>query len=134
MNIVKGKNNHGCKDVTTTLASVIFHANIEKITGHDRVRFLREFSHHFDAAIGDLNLEYGNRMDGNEMLSSNLRMAGPGDHPRKIVGEEPGFTVSWKLACGSNIEGLFLDISTHLFFSKMEKIFELILTFYKGFV
>jgi len=105
LTVTKGKNNHGCKDAATTLASVIFHANIEKITGHDRVKFLREFSHRFDAAIGDLKLEYGNRMDGNEMLSSNLRMAGPGDHPRKIVGEEPGFTVSWKLACGSNIEG-----------------------------
>jgi len=42
------------------------------------------------------------------MMTSNLKFAGPGDKTERIVGEQPGFTVSWKLACGSNIEGTFL--------------------------
>ena len=104
LNIVKSKRSFGCKDMVTT-ASVIFHADVDVMEGHHRVKFLREFSHHFDASINDLSLEYGNRMDNTEMMNSNLKFAGPGDKVERVVGEQPGFTVTWKLACGSNIEG-----------------------------
>ena len=125
LNVVEGKNNFQCKD-SVSVASVIFHGNIEKIPGAQRVRFLREFTRHFETGIHDLKLEYGNRMDKSEILTSALKIAGPGDKPSKIIGEQPGFTVSWKLTCGSNIKGLFL--SFHL-----DKFFRLVLFFFIAF-
>lgn len=106
MKIIEGKNNFQCKD-SASVASIVFHGNIEQITGSRRVKFLRDLSKQFESGINDFKVEYGNRMDGHEMLTSDLKMAGPGDVSSKIIGEQPGFTVSWKLACGSNIEGLF---------------------------
>lgn len=105
LNVVQGKNNFGCKDSEVSVASVVFHANMEKMLGSERSKFLRKFSRHFETGIHDLKVEYGNRMDNSEMLTSNMKLAGPGDKTSKIVGEQPGFTVSWKLTCGTNIEG-----------------------------
>lgn len=108
MKFVEGKSNFGCKD-SASVASIVFHGNIEQITGSRRVKFLRNLTKQFETGINDFKLEYGNRMDKHELVTSDLKVAGPGDDSSKIVGEQPGFTVSWKIACGSNIEGLLLN-------------------------
>lgn len=126
LNIVKRTNNFGCPEALT-LASVVFHANLNKMSSHERVEFLRNFAHHFDASINDMYVEHGNRMDNLGMLTSNnIRRAGPGDNPDKIVGNEPGFTVSWKLLCGYNVEdhpdiGVLRTFTSQADFSQLNK-------------
>lgn len=94
-----------CKE-TSTVASVIFHGNMKTATPHMLMKFMRHFAHKFDAvSIHDLYIENGNKMDGNGLLNSQIRMAGPGDN--HITGTQPGFTISWKLKCGVDISGKF---------------------------
>ena len=83
---------------------MIFHADISNLVGIERVTFMRNCaSHLFGIGVKDLHMESGNRMDKDGLISSRIRMAGPGD--RGLKGNPPGFTVSWKLRCGYDLAG-----------------------------
>lgn len=109
-----------CKEIST-VASVIFHADLKSMTTlHDILKFMRHFSQRFDMiSIHDLHIEQGNKMDGNGLLNSQIRMAGPGD--RHITGSQPGFTISWKLKCSVDISGKLISII--LFFIHSNELF-----------
>jgi len=91
-----------CGDETRTVASLIFNSNLEHFDGVARTKVLRKLANKFDFGINEYYLESGNRMDSKSLLTSSIRMAGPGT---AITEDQPGFTVSWKIKCGYELAG-----------------------------
>ncbi|XP_057314803.1 dystroglycan 1-like [Hydractinia symbiolongicarpus] len=102
LDVVRNVDPFICPHKTITVASIVFHDNLNDYSPERLVKHLRVFSNQLDLSIHDLYLENGDRSESDTLLSSMLRMAGPGD---KTKGEKTGYTVSWLLKCGYDLAG-----------------------------